>query len=114
MMNGFKKFSEELEERFMSHISPEIRARVESGLPVTWTEYENLRGNSYERKVLYPLLDDEALVNLTELCLKNSSCGRLGRFSLAKHYDEALIGEMLPMLLDRFKKRTEVPDAGKS
>lgn len=85
----------------MSHIRPEIQELASRG-DVTWDEYSALRMNSYEREFLYPSLTDDALVRLVDtVILPNCSRPR----SPASTYDESLVGNFVPLLLQRLKLR---------
>jgi hypothetical protein len=109
-MSFFERFIRDKTDRFMSNVSDHVKVTIlrlkEQGGQLTWGEYKALHPlNSYERKLLHPYLDDEALIRLTEICLGNSSYQRLGDLSLARHYDEAIVGELTPMLIERIRRR---------
>jgi hypothetical protein len=94
----------------MSNVDSRVKTVIillkETKHQLTWDEYLNqFPLNSYERKLLLPYLDDNALINLTTQCMENSSYQPLGDLTLARHYDEALIGELMPMLIKRLKMR---------
>lgn len=87
-----------------SHVRPEIRALAERG-NVTWDEWQVLRANSYERETLYLALTDDALIRLTEYCL--SQCQFEVRANRpAATYDDAVLGVLLPLVLQRLRERT--------
>lgn len=117
-MNPFEKFSKDQKESFMKHIRKEYRDRRESGIPITWTEYCEMRCNSYEFQYIYFLLDDEALVKVTLYHLKNSSNGHnpITEDSLTLHegtYDGSIQQVLVPLLLKRFAEKSgfELPKA---
>lgn len=69
--------------------------------------------NSYERKVLLPVLDDLAVCELTEYCM--SQCGpALVSWSLAKHYGDAVELELAPLLVKRLREANARADKFKA
>lgn len=61
--------------------------------------------NSYERRLLVPILDDEALCRHAEYCM--SQVGReLGEHELAQHYGDAVQREIAPLLVERLREHT--------
>ena len=103
---------------FYAHVRPWIAIGAEmakaSGWRMTYAEYgaliDLLDGmNSYERKVLLPVLDDLAVCELTEYCI--SQCGpELGELSLAKHYGDAVERELAPLLVKRLREASTRAD----
>jgi hypothetical protein len=62
--------------------------------------------NSYERKLLIPLLDDEALCKFTEYCMGQEG-GELGEYELARHYGDAVQREIAPLLVKRLRELSQ-------
>jgi hypothetical protein len=105
---AFKLFEEakrKREEEWNSHLSPTVREWVKAGKPITWEQFDSRPMNSYERESLYQLLDNEALIKITELFLKNCCTERIpGR--PCSTYSQALEVLVVPELLKRFKEAT--------
>lgn len=97
---------------FYAHVRPWIAIGAEmakaSGWKMTYEQYYDLIDlldgtNSYERKVLLPVLDDLAICELTESDIRQ--CGpALGELSLAKHYGDAVERELAPLLVKRLRE----------
>ena len=78
---GLKKYHIKIKQRFMYHVKPEIKLLSERKKQITWKEYSEI----------------------IEYCL--SQCGReLGKYELAKHYNDAIIREFMPLIIKRFKE----------
>jgi hypothetical protein len=58
--------------------------------------------NSYERKVLLPVLDDLAVCEFTESCM--SQYRTLGELDVVVVYDEAVQRELAPLLVKRLRE----------
>lgn len=85
-------------------IRPEIRELANRG-NITFEEYELLRLNSYEQELLYPVMTDSCLFRLIEeVILPN--CSVKYRRGPAITYDESLIHNFVPILLERLRKRS--------
>jgi hypothetical protein len=80
------------------HIRSDIQALIDRKEPITLAEYKELRVNSWEQEGLIPRLDNEALLDLTEIVLKN--CRPAYRRPCAV-YDQFAIHVILPELLRR-------------
>jgi hypothetical protein len=117
-LDGFSSLHEwyENEKRlFYQHVRPWIAIGAEmakaTGWRMTYKQYhwliEFLDGmNSYERKVILPVLDDLAVCELTEYC--RSQCGRdLGELDLASHYGDAVERELAPLLVKRLREAVQ-------
>lgn len=78
-------------------IRPEIKALAERG-NVTLAEWDSLRMNSWERELLIPKLDNEALARLTEQMVSNCVIDyRRPHIT----YDSAILGLAVPELVRR-------------
>lgn len=75
---------------------------------ITLEEYEKLRGNSFDWKTIYPMLNNKALISVVEHNLKNcTSVKRSSRYCTDLVYEEALINTLVPILLDRIEELEE-------
>lgn len=100
----------DIRQQFMSHVRAEIQARVlPEQPPIGLDEYKVMRLNSYERAVVHRKLTFEALTWLLEECLKNCQYRECTELQIPRHYDEAVIGELVPMLLRRIKAGESLP-----
>lgn len=102
--------------------------------PITWAEYSALfaeeyvsrdgRGfdvrqcglNSYERRLIHERLDDDALARFLSESILVQIAPRLHQYELARSYDDAVIREFFPLLLDRLRdsaarERTRTPES---
>ncbi len=61
-MSIIDQWYEKSKQEFLSHIRPEIQARRESDIPITWLEWSEMRMTSYERHWIFHLLDNESLL----------------------------------------------------
>lgn len=96
-----------MEDDFMSHISRKVKARMKINYVITHEEYMSMRINSYERKLLLEYFSDSAFLELAEYCYYQSSHKEINKFGLARSYDNAVTGELLPVMMRRFKKLLE-------
>ena len=101
-MKFLKGLQEKKKQDFMQHVSEKIQKRVESGLPMCEEEYRELRANSYERKLLMPLLTISALFAHIDYCYSQSTFHPKGQYKLPKSYDDAITEELLPLLLKKW------------
>lgn len=101
---GFEDTRRRLYEEYHSHVDDWVRERVASGRIITHAEFQEMRGNSWERKLLYPLLDNEALIHLTRYCIGNSSPMRDQLHGIPAVYDESVIHVLAPLLIQRLEK----------
>ena len=79
-----------------------VREQVLEGQPITAVEWADTRLNSYERAVLYHLLDDRALGEVMQHTLNNVSITGLGWASPA--YDILLTELLVPIVVERLKQ----------
>lgn len=102
---------EKCRQEFYSHVRPWIVIGVEMAKATGWRmSYDEYRAlidfldgmNSYERKVLLPVLDDLAVCELTEYCM--SQYRTLGELDVAVVYDEAVQRELAPLLVKRLRE----------
>lgn len=89
------------EQEYLSHVSPEYLERLAKPEPISLQEYIDISCNSYERHLLYQKLSDEALLAAAKHTLLNSQFREIGKYELARSYDDALTGIFVPLLLAR-------------
>lgn len=109
-------WAEQHRAKFYSHVRLWVgigaAACKASGRRLTEAEHTDLidkvldGANSYERKLLVPLLDDEALCKLTEYCMGQEG-GELGEHELARHYGDAVQREFAPLLVKRLRELSQ-------
>ena len=102
----FKGLEERLEQRkreFMGHVRSEIIELAGRG-NVTFDEYNVLPMNSYERRYIHQYLTTDALVRLTRYCLSQTGERPLAEWQVPAHYTDAVLRELLPLLLDRVEQ----------
>ena len=100
----FENAAKKRRDEWNSHLSPEVLALVKKGKLITYEQFNSRPMNSYERESLFPLLDNDALIALTELFLKNCCSGHVPGIRPCGTYNEALEVLLIPLLLERFKK----------
>lgn len=114
------KFLEEWAEKYRAAFYAHVRSWIgvgaaackAAGRRITWEEHTGLielwdGANSYERRLLIPLLDDEGLCRHAEYCMGQAS-RELGELELPQHYNDAVEREIAPLLV----KRLRVASAG--
>lgn len=92
---------------FMEHVSPTVKDLHKEGKrTITTAAYSMMRLNSYERQLIYPLLDDMALIKVVKHCLEQAGAEfeeyRLASKPLPSTYNEALKEVHIHELLRRF------------
>lgn len=102
-MSFFKQAADKIRAERLSHVRPEIQELANRG-NVTYTEYRDLRMNSWEQEHIWPALTDAALVAIIKghILPHCSPKSRPSRPCIT--YDESLIHLFMPTLLDRFEK----------
>lgn len=107
---------EKCRQEFYSNVRPWIAVGVAAckalSRRLTSAEYKNLidlwgGANSYERRVLVPLLDDEAMADLAAYYIGQGG-GKLGELSIAKSYNDAVEREFAPLLVERLRGANEL------
>jgi hypothetical protein len=103
----FNKFLREraelIETRFMEHVRDSVKQRLEQTALITKKEWDTFNGNSYERKLLHPLMDNECLINSIEYYYSQTGWRKSYKFYIPSSYNDAIQTEFLPMLIERFK-----------
>lgn len=81
------------------YIKPEVQRLVNRYLNqdiyITYEEYKSMTMNSYERAVLYPIMDDNCLI---QVCLQHQN-----NFSPTT-YEESANHLLFPLLIERLKR----------
>lgn len=108
---AFKYLEQRMREHkaeFMTHVSEEVVERVMSGVPMEYGEWYEFCGNNYERRLLYPLLTDEALGTVAMSFMCNSRTPFVAsEFDVGgSNYDEVLIRVLVPLMAKRLAGRS--------
>ncbi len=101
----FKSYAEKRRRKFYVHVRPEIKERVESGEPVTYEEYQKMRYNSYELKLVHDVLDDDALIRVTERYLAEEGCSCIYKYDIPHSYKDAVLQQHIHELIKRLKSK---------
>lgn len=86
---------------FQEHVRPEVQKILLYQSKVTWDEYEQLRPNDHERRLLHDKLDDAALLKLFERYARET--GALGSLELPVSAADAIQRELAPLLARRVR-----------
>lgn len=100
----FRKLREIKKARFMENVSEAVQARLADPKPIGIDEYNELRANTYERRLLAKKYDDSVFLKMMEYSFANSRFTELMEFEIVNTYDSAVIREYIPELMRRFKK----------
>lgn len=104
-MNFLEKKAFERQQEFMRHVRPKFKKRLKDRKLISVEEWQAIRANNYEWKLLHQKLDNRAFLFVLRHYLNNSSQPQgLPQFELAGSYDEAIEREFLPDLIVRFEK----------
>jgi hypothetical protein len=111
-MDFIEKWYKDYMDEFRSHCHERVLECVDEGNSVTEYDYEHLCGlcegfNSYDRHLLYPLMDRALLIKTARYCLLNSSPDQRVP---AVTYDASMLTIIVPLLLDQLES-TLVEDA---
>jgi len=98
-LQGAKKIKDD----FVSKISDSVKERYKTGKVIDIKEYREMKVNSYESKLLEPLLSNESFIDKVENAFKNSNIGTTFRFRLPTTYTDFLTGDGIAGLLQRLK-----------
>ena len=103
MFKGLEEYKKRREQEFMQYVGDDIIERFEKGTVITKDEYFLMRLNSYERKYLFPLYDDELLLYLIEYSLGQEGKTEIYKYDIPNHYTDSVLRLYLPELIRRFK-----------
>lgn len=106
MADFLQRWYERARERFYAHVSPEVRILACREQRLTAAEVP-ARLNSYEQRLLVPRLDDAALCQHVERCLHHVE-RPLGDFEIAATYQDAILRELAPLLVQRLREKLSV------
>jgi hypothetical protein len=113
-MGFFKNLSEYRMYEFMSHVKSSVKERFETGVPISFEKYSGMRLNSYERRFIQPLLDDNALIRQIKYSMAQEGICQLGQYTIPKSYLEEVTGVLLPEIIKRFESKNEARETDKS
>lgn len=102
MKSFLERYGKDLENMFMENVRDEIKERVNNGIPMTKEEYHNITANSYERLLMYPILNNDALFDLVCYCYAQSSFHPYHSLKIPDSYDDCVTGVLIPLVLKRF------------
>lgn len=92
---------------FMSNVSQEVKDRVATKEPVSYGEWKKFVGNSYERALLYPLMDDNCLMKTAQYFMDHGGIRAVGPWELGIDYKDGLERVLLPLILKRLKPKRD-------
>lgn len=101
-----KQRHDETRDKFMVHVSDDVKAIVKRGT-LTFEEYEKMRTNSYERKLLVPLFSDVDFLKYLEHFLSIGDLRESSEFELSSTYKEAVCEQLIFQTIRRYKKIQE-------
>lgn len=88
-----------------SKLSEETIKLITDGKRINDYTFQQMRGNSFDWKTRYPMLDNEALIIRTQYTLNNcTSIKEKGRYCTNTTYEEALYNSLVPLLMDRLEE----------
>ncbi len=87
---------------FGTQIRPQYADLALGPKPLTWDQIKDLHGNSAEWRVLHAALDNESYVQ-TALHNLLEAGGVLSESRVAHGYDEVVIGQIVPQLIERLR-----------
>lgn len=90
----------------LDRVKPEAYALAVRPAQVTWGEWQALRVNSYERKLIHRHLDDDALARLIAHYIEQAG-GALSPRGVATTYVEQLARELAPLVLERWQAQRQ-------
>lgn len=95
-------------EDFWDHVQDKTKKILARPNRITLPEYKEMRGNSWDWKVIAPKMTNEALIYAVEHNLKNClSIKTTGRYSTDLIYEESLVNKLVPILMDRLEEMEE-------
>lgn len=96
-------YKTKINKEFMSHVSQKIKERFETDKEIDLEEFKEMRINSYEYKLIEPLLSPEAFIFRIDEAIKNISV-RQHSMEISSTYDEYILTDGINELLKRYKK----------
>ena len=104
MKTWIDRYIKKRKEEFFQCISPDILERFESDKEIDIDEFSEMRINSYERRLLFPLFSDKLLLKQLKYAMNQAGYRKLYKYDVPKHYNDAVENMFLPELIVRFKK----------
>jgi hypothetical protein len=104
---GFKFLEDRAERRkkwFLSHVQEKTFERFKKGTPITLDEYKGMRMNSYDRRMLEPLFDDETIIYVTKYALNMEGNTKFHYHQIPSDYTQSVLKVHVWELLERFEK----------
>lgn len=98
-----KEFTEKRKAEFYANVRKKFAKMAERDEPITWEEYQQIRANSYERRLLHRNLDLDALLRLIKQFQENTK-RELMEYEIPTDYDDALQRELLPLLVKKVEE----------
>ena len=102
---GLKERQDERRREFFRHVSTEVLERYTTGKPIGIVEWHEMRTNSYERRLLLPLLTDEAIIEQTQYALNQEGIQKATRFEIPRSYRASILSFFVWELIARLKKQ---------
>lgn len=101
----FAKLENDYLAKWKGKLSVETIEMITIGKRITYEELSKTRGNSYDQKTRYPLLDNETLIKKTQHILNNCmSVASKTRYCADTTYEECLVNSLVPILMDRLEE----------
>ena len=91
--------------KFFSNVRERFAVKVGNKETIGLEEYKSLRMNSYEAKLIEPILSDEALIWKLENAINNIGVNT-SKYSIPSDYNEYILTDGINELLRRFKEKT--------
>ena len=89
---------------FLINVREKFAVKVGNKEIIGLEEYKSLRMNSYETKLIEPILSDEALVWKLENAISNTGVST-SQYSIPSDYNEYILTDGIDELLKRFKNK---------
>ena len=90
--------------KFFSNVRERFAVKVGNKETIGLEEYKSLRMNSYETKLIEPILSDEAFIYKIEIAVNNLSI-TLSKYEIANNYNDYILTDGIDELLERFKNK---------
>lgn len=101
----FAKLGSNYPAEWKGKLSMETITMIISGKRITNDEFHKMRGNSYDWKTRYPMLDNDALIKRVQYIMDNCvSISNKSRYCTSVTYEECLRNSLVPLLMDRLEE----------
>ena len=98
-----RHLSRQAHDRYFAHVRPAVVELLRQPGQITWAQYREMRGNSYEHKLLRQKLDDDGVLQLYQSIM--AQIGDLSPYALTTSYPEAIVHELAPLMAKRLQER---------